>query len=891
MADELFELNENELMHYGTLHKSGRYPWGSGDNPNQRNKQFLDYVDALGKKGLNEAEIAKGAGLSSTAELRAIKSISKNALKAEAIARAQELSNRGMSNIAIGEKMKINESSVRDLLKPSTKEKNERLMNTVRMLEENVAKTGALDIGAGTELHAGISRTQLLNAVAYLKTQGYVPQYEKVQQAGTGKDTTILVLRHPDTDWKTVRNDHSTIGTLASYSEDRGRTFNSIKPPLSIDPKRVDVRYGNEGGSDMDGVIQVRRGVKDLSLGAAQYAQVRIAVDGTHYLKGMAMYTDDLPDGVDLRFNTNKSKTGNKLDAMKKMKDDPDNPFGAIVRQIQDKPGPDGKVVSAMNIVNEEGAWDKWSKNISSQVLSKQSVVLAKKQLGLRLAEKQQELDEILALNNPEVKKHLLQKFSDDMDSSAVHLKAAALPRQRTQVILPINSLKDGEIYAPNFRNGEKVVLVRYPHGGTFEIPELTVNNRNREANSVIKNAIDAVGINSTVASRLSGADFDGDTVLVIPNNNRAVKSKSPLKELQGFDPQAEYPAYEGMPKMSPKTKQQKMGDVSNLITDMTIMGAPDHEIAKAVKHSMVVIDAEKHNLNWRQSAKDNDIAALKQRYQGRSDAGAATLVSRASSKAVVPKRLERRASEGGPIDPVTGRKVFTPTGETYVNKSGKTVLKTQNSTKMYEVHDARSLISKEGTLMESVYADYANRTKAMANQARKEILATKASKWSPSAKKTYAAQVTTLNAKLNEALKNAPLERQAQLLAATTIQARRDANPGMDHAELKKVKNLAITDARYRVGAGKIQVKITPDEWAAIQAGAISSTKLKQILDNSDTDTLKSLATPRDRPVMTSAKAARAKAMQASGFTPSEIADQLGVSVSTLYSTLNEGA
>src|SRR5690606_19993621 len=111
------------------------------------------------------------------------------------------------------------------------------------------------------------------------------------------------------------------------------RTLLNIEPPKSIDPKRIEVRYAEDGGADMDGVIQVRRGVDDVSLGGAKYAQVRIAVGDTHYLKGMAMYTDDLPDGVDLRFNTNKSDKGDKLAAMKPLKDDPDNPFGATISQ------------------------------------------------------------------------------------------------------------------------------------------------------------------------------------------------------------------------------------------------------------------------------------------------------------------------------------------------------------------------------------------------------------------------------------------------------------------------------------------------------------------------------------------------------------------------------
>ena len=286
--------------------------------------------------------------------------------------------------------------------------------------------------------------------------------------------------------------------------------------------------YGDEGGSNKDGVIEIRRGVADLDLGNAHYAQVRILVDGTHYLKGMAMYSDDMPEGCDIVFNTNKHSGTPKMDVFKKIQDDPDNPFGAFIKANGQSyyPDPNGKYtdpitgekksLSAINKLKEEGDWDKMSKNLSSQFLSKQPIKLIQKQLDLTYADAADEFAEICSLNNPTIKRKLLMDFADECDSAVVHLKAAALPRQSTQVILPITAMKETEIYAPNYRNGEKVVLIRYPHGGTFEIPELTVNNKNQSAISVLgKNIRDAVGINPKVAERLSGADFDGDQMAV----------------------------------------------------------------------------------------------------------------------------------------------------------------------------------------------------------------------------------------------------------------------------------------------------------------------------------------------------------------------------------------
>lgn len=890
--------SESYLEHIGVARRSGRYPWGSGGNEIQRNKSFLDYIKEMLGLGMTETEIARGVGMSTT-ELRALKSIAKNEIRKADQAEAFRLKEKGLSNVAIGEKMGRNESSIRSLLDPSARERADVISSTANQLRDAVESKQFLDVGKGTENHMGVSPDRLRTAIAVLKEEGYTIHYVKVPQLGTGNYTSVKVLAPPDTSYLDVVNNQDKIKPFTDFSEDGGRTFYKIEPPKSISSGRVEVNYVETGGGDADGVIYVRRNVDDIALGRAQYAQVRIAVDDTHYLKGMAVYKDDMPPGVDLIFNTNKSDTGNKLDAMKSVKDDSENPFGAVTRQLHYKDDKGKDHISVMNIVNEEGNWKDWSRNLSSQMLSKQSPILAQTQLDLTMASKKSEFDEIMALTNPTVKKALLETYSDSVDASSVHLKAAALPRQGTHVILPINSLGDNEIYAPNYRNGEKVVLVRYPHGGTFEIPELTVNNRNQEAGKTMKNAQDAVGINSKVAARLSGADFDGDTVLVIPNQQSGpnrVKTTSPLEGLKNFDPQTAYPGYEGMPKM--RSKQQEMGKISNLITDMTIMGATHSEIARAVKHSMVVIDAEKHNLNYKQSALDNQITQLKAKYQGGPKAGASTLISRASSDVLVPHRKDRPASEGGAIDPVTGKKVYKYTGDGYIktttNKrtgvvTEKFVDRTVKSKRIAEVDDAFKLTSKTKTKIETIYANHANGLKALANQARKEVLKTPPLIYSPSANKAYAQEVASLNAKLNRALKNAPLERQAQILGNAVVKAKREANPNMDSDELKKLKGQELNNARIRTGAKKTQVTFTPKEWEAIQAGAISNSKLQSILANADMDSVKKLATPRIQTGLSNIQMTRARQMLASGYTQAEIADQLGVPASTLNDNINK--
>lgn len=873
------------LMHYGTPRKSGRYPWGSGENPYQGGAGLISSVQNLRKQGMSDSQIAKSMGITTT-QLRARISIATAEKRAADVATAIKLKEKGYSNVAIGEKMGINESSVRSLLDPAIQERSQITAATAQLLKDNVDSGKYIDIGVGVENHLGISKTKLNTAVAMLVEEGYQVHYVKVEQLGApGNFTSVKILVAPDVPYSEIYQNQLNIKTINGYSEDGGRSYLGLEPIKSIDSKRIQIVYSEEGGSNKDGVIELRRGVEDIDLGNSKYAQVRIGVDGTHYMKGMAIYSDDMPKGIDILYNTNK-KLGTPPDKVfKKMEDDPDNPFGSTVRQKHYIDSNGKEQLSALNIMGskdgsgEEGAWNEWSRTISSQVLSKQSTTLAKRQLDLAYDIKKEEYDEIKSLTNPSIKKRLLNSFADDCDSSAVQLKAAALPRQRNHVILPVPELKETEVYAPNYRDGERVVLIRHPHGGKFEIPELTVNNKNPQAKAILGNAKDAVGINHKVAERLSGADFDGDTVLVIPNSPKVgIRTSAPLKALKNFDPKESYKGYEGMPVMKKSNIARQMGDVSNLITDMTIKGASENEIARAVKHSMVVIDAHKHGLNYKQSYTDQGIASLKEKYQGSARAGASTLISKASSDVRIPEVKKQPT-----IDPKTGKKVYEKTGATYIDSKGREVQRLTKTTKMANTDDARTLSS--GTPMENIYANHANKLKALANESRKESIAVKPKTYSPSAKNAYANEVSTLTAKLNVALKNAPLERQAQLVANEVVKTKKRANPGMDSDDLKKIKTQALNEARVRTGAKKQQIDITPKEWEAIQAGAISNNKLDKILNNTDLDKIKKLATPRSSITMTPAKERRAKSMLSSGYTQAEIADALGVSVSSIAS------
>ncbi len=898
------------LKHYGTPRHSGRYPWGSGEDPYQRGTSWIGQVEQLRKQGLSDLEIAKGMGMNSS-QFRARITLARAEKRQADYAMAVRLKEKGMSNVAIAERMGYpNESSIRSLLDPAKLERSEITANISNLLKERVDQYDYIDVGSGAEAYIGISRTKLKASLAALKEEGYeihdiyIPQVTDPKN----KNTTVQVLTKPGTTDKELYDNMDHIKTTIDvYSEDGGRSLLGLEPIKQVSLNRIDVAYE----SSKDGVIEVRRGVQDLALGDARYAQARIGVEGGNFLKGMVMYADDLPDGVDIRFNTNKKDTGNKTDAMKPTKEDIDNPFGATVRQRHYVDSNGVKQLSAINIVgtegkiNEEGRWAEWTKSLSSQFLSKQDPSLAKKQLGLAYDIKKEEYDEIMSLTNPVVKRQLLISFADKCDSDAVDLNAAAMPRQMTSVILPFPKMKDNEVYAPNFNNGERVVLIRYPHAGVFEAPELIVNNKYPAARKTIPNALDAIGINAKVAKQLSGADFDGDTVIVIPNKNRSIRTSSSLKDLENFDHQTMYALPSTAPKMKPATKEMQMGIVSNLITDMTIMGATEDEIVRAVRHSMVVIDAEKHHLNYKQSYIDNDIANLQLKYQGRKGGGASTVVSRAGAPVYLPHRVQGAfvgpisSKTGAPtkqyIDPVTGKKIYSNTGKTRLSplkdkSTGEIIDWVEKpvkikSSRMAETDDARTLSS--GTPIEAIYAAHANGLKALANQARRDSLQIENRPYSPAAKRTYASEVASLESKLNVALKNAPLERQAQLFANKTVSTKRQQNPGMQLEELKKIRTQAIAEARARVGAGKQSINLTEREWEAIQSGAVSTNTLSKIIANTKPERIRALATPRTTLTMTPAKIARAESMLARGFTQAEVAEQMGISVTTLSKAL----
>ena len=994
------EMSDEEFIeHYGMPRRSGRYPWGSGKDPYQHSIDFLGRIQQLKDKGWKETpeNIKNDFGMS-IREYRAEKSLCVNARRAHLVDTAERLRDKeGLTTSQIARKMNIAPSSVTSLFDDKSKSRMYQAENTANFLKERMKESGykMLDVGESAELYTplNVSRTMFDTALYMLESQGYGVYSNRVPQAtDKTKMTTQKVLCDkdikPPPGKKTPKEiyDYDKIGTITDFiSRDGGKTFEKkFNYPASMDSKRIKVMLKDEVGADglkgedKDGLIEIRRNVPDLSLGESRYSQVRILVDGNKYLKGMAVYSDNIPDGYDIVFNSNKLK---REDAFKKIKNDPDNPFGSAIKDADqggqywyNDPKTGKKKLGLINKRADEGDWTEWKDALPSQFLSKQPIQMAKKQLNLAKATSEDEFDKIMSLTNPTVKKYYLKKFSEKCDKAAVDLQAASLPGQKYHVIIPVNSLGEKEVFAPQYKDGTKVALIRYPHGGTFEIPILTVNNKNQLANKIIgKQSIDAIGIKKSVADRLSGADFDGDTVMVIPTHDRKgkvkIQSTDELKGLKGFDPKMEYGTElrldkngkelgyyrNGVKIKTMNNTQNEMGKISNLITDMTLGGANENELARAVRHSMVVIDAEKHKLDYHSSERDNNIQELKAKYQRSIDengnikiGGASTLISKSKGQLDVLKRrgqpktnikgkswydpskpegallytqadnkdlyyaessLDRKnktntlvLTNGKRItysltDPAAVKK-YTPvmhidnkTGDiSFTNKDGtlsyRKKARTVKSTRMAETDDANTLVSPNKHAMELVYADYANSMKALANKARKELETTPSLKYNPTSKKIYAKEISSLESRLNEAMKNKVKERAALRLTSSEMKKRLDNDPEMKAEEQRKAAQRTVS--KYRNEFGTIArrnraLTISDKEWEAIQAGAISENKLKTILQYTDPDSLRERAMPTNRREVSQAQINRIKALATSNFTLKQIAEKMNMSTSSV--------
>lgn len=410
------EMSDEEFIeHYGMPRRSGRYPWGSGENPYQHSMDFLGRIQTLRSRGWKETpeNIMKEFGLS-VKEYRMEKTLCNNERRIHQIATAERLRDKeGLNTSEIARKMGINESSVRSLFNEEAKMRTIQAKATADFLRERLAnsKYGMIDVGVDSEIDLNVSRTKFETALYMLESEGYGVYSNRIPQpTNPSKQTTQKVLCAKDikpADGKTVPKevyDYSKIESLTNYiTRDNGHTYEKkFNYPSSMDSKRIKVLLKDEKGvdglkgSDKDGLIEIRRGVPDLDLGESRYAQIRILVDDNKYIKGMAVYSDKMPDGYDIVFNTNKKTVE---EAYKKIKNDPDNPFGSAIKDVdlggqywydsktgerlQAKADSPNAKLGLINKRSDQGDWTEWQDALPSQFLSKQPKDLAKRQLDL----------------------------------------------------------------------------------------------------------------------------------------------------------------------------------------------------------------------------------------------------------------------------------------------------------------------------------------------------------------------------------------------------------------------------------------------------------------------------------------------------------------------------
>ena len=924
--ENVFDDRSDALMHYGMPRRSGRYPWGSGENPFQHGDDFLSRYDKLKAEGKTEAQIAEAMQIR-VADMAVYKRSAEHERWMNKYYTAKSMRDHGKSNREIAQEIfgdPKKESTVRSMLDNGVAENKQKPYKIADILQERIDKEGPkgmIDVGSAVEGELGVSRDVLNEAVFILQNRGYTSYgYGQKQVNNPGQQSNTLILGGPDV---TSSDPYKRPGDVKPFTDYEGHpdttSFKKIEYPASLDSKRVYIRYGNEGGKDRDGTIEIRRGVKDLDLGKDHYAQVRILVDGDKYMKGMALYTDDIPDGYDVIYNTNKTKGTPPEKVFKEAKKtDPNNPFGALIKAdgqstYIDENG--NQQLSKINKLKSEGDWEEMSRNVSPQFLAKQPKRVIERQLKVTYDGYLDDFDEIKSITNPTIRQKMLFDFADDLEGAEVHLKAAAFPGQQTQVLLPLTTIGDNQVYAPNYENGTRLALVRYPHTGRFELPILTVNNNNKEGNAKItKHARDAIGISSYTAETLSGADFDGDQVVAIPvNENVPIANEKRLAGLIGFEGKdlystsaaqdifnSKYSKAEretmddatyrklfrkatGIRLMGPADTGKEMGIISNLISDMQLQAADEEELTRAVKHSMVVIDAEKHKLDWKRSEKENDIVSLKKKYQPKEDGkygGASSLFTKKGQDVRIP---ERQGS--GWIDKETGEKIYKSSGRKYLDKKTGKYVEAKTKVKLANIIDDPSEIST-GTIQEELYSDYFRKIRAMKNEARKIAANMKGAEYHPEAAKRYSLEVDSLKAKVAKAERNRPKERRANAMAQQYIQELVDRNPDITKKERKKQTQIALTNARAAVGAsGKdVRIVVTDNEWEAIQKGAVSSAFLKKIMRYADTDDLYERALPRSgNAEIPDAKQSKIKHMIANGYTQADVAKALHVSVSTV--------
>lgn len=184
---DIFGIDEKSeyLTHYGTKRHSGRYPYGSGDNPYQHEAWgvFLSRLDELRDSGWTDTpeNIKKEFGEEMTvAQFRKERYWATYKNRCYLVQTAERLKSKGceengwqpMTNKEIADKMGLpGESSVRSLLDTKKKDRMMETQVTADELKKIVDSKNMVDVGSGSAQMLGINENKFKNALYLLEKE------------------------------------------------------------------------------------------------------------------------------------------------------------------------------------------------------------------------------------------------------------------------------------------------------------------------------------------------------------------------------------------------------------------------------------------------------------------------------------------------------------------------------------------------------------------------------------------------------------------------------------------------------------------------------------------------------------------------------------------------
>lgn len=135
-----------------------------------------------------------------------------------------------------------------------------------------------------------------------------------------------------------------------------------IYNPTILSKYRIIIRHCEE----KDGVIELRRNVPDLYLGEGiSYAQIRTMVDADSYIKGMAVYSDDIPEGCDVVVNVKDDqwRAFHKLDYKCAFST---CSCHKLRQRFYEDPETGSIKLSPINVISDNIDWSEWEKSFEN---------------------------------------------------------------------------------------------------------------------------------------------------------------------------------------------------------------------------------------------------------------------------------------------------------------------------------------------------------------------------------------------------------------------------------------------------------------------------------------------------------------------------------------------